>query len=232
MVYGLERSEYLKKHAVFSGDFPSNIAKSLISGDLDIGLVPVSIIPELKESHIISDFCIGCDGKVASVGLFSETPVEELEAVYLDYQSRSSVALAKILLKEYWKVSPRIIEAPADFINKIEGKTGAVIIGDRALKQLKISKYYYDMGLAWKEYTGLPFLFAAWVSTIQPTQEFIEEFNKANASGFDNLDEIVSRENFPSYPLKEYYQQNISYQLDAKKLEAMKLFHEKIKAIN
>jgi chorismate dehydratase len=98
----------IKNHPVFkqielTEDYPAKIADMLLSGTVDLALVPVVIIPKMKEHYIVSDFCIGSNGAVASVCLFSEVVMENIEKVYLDYQSRTSVMLAKILLKEYWK---------------------------------------------------------------------------------------------------------------------------------
>ena len=60
----------------------------------------------MKEHYIISDYCISCDGEVASVGLFSDVPLNKIEKILLDYQSRTSVELLKILVEEYWKIDP------------------------------------------------------------------------------------------------------------------------------
>ncbi|HSC37349.1 MAG TPA: menaquinone biosynthesis protein, partial [Chitinophagaceae bacterium] len=141
-------------------DYPSSIAGMLLEDKIDLGLVPVAIIPRLRESHIISDYCIGAEGEVASVCLFSDVPVGEVTEVLLDYQSRTSVRLAKLLLKEYWKVSPLLTDARADFRDHIRGTTAGLVIGDRAFEQRKLSAYRYDLGEAWKLHTGLPFVFA------------------------------------------------------------------------
>src|SRR5436190_18837386 len=95
-------------------DYPANIASLLIKDQIDIGLVPIAVIPSLKEHHIISDYGIGCDGEVASVCLFSEVPLPEIETILLDYQSRTSSALLKILLEEHWKISPKTVSGADD----------------------------------------------------------------------------------------------------------------------
>lgn len=102
MMYGVQRSGLMQKVALVA-DFPAKIAAMLLNDEIDIGLVPVAIIPRLKEAHIITHYCIGAVGRVESVGIFSEVPIEQVEKLILDYQSRTSVNLARILLKEYWK---------------------------------------------------------------------------------------------------------------------------------
>ncbi len=87
----------------------------LLENEIDVGLVPVAIIPEMKEHHIISDYCIGCDGEVASVCLFSEAPLREIKKILLDYQSRTSVELLKLLLKEYWKLNVELEQTEANY---------------------------------------------------------------------------------------------------------------------
>lgn len=212
------------------GNYPSNIAASLTSGTIDIGLVPVAVLPSLSEKFIVSDYCISCFGKVASVCIFSEVPMEEIEEIYLDYQSRTSVELAKILLREYWKTAPVLTPAPRDFIDKIGGSRAAVVIGDRALRLQNSATYIYDLGEAWKDHTGLPFVFAVWVGRNNFGSEFIREFNAANSAGFDHLDEIIAAEEYPYYPLDHYYRENVQYKLDPAKVEAMKLFWDKMRA--
>ena len=101
-VYGIKNSGFLK-NIELSLDVPSVCADKLISGKADIGLVPVAAIPLIKNARIVSDFCIGADGKVQSVLLISRKPLQEIQKVYLDLESRTSVGLAKVLAKEYWK---------------------------------------------------------------------------------------------------------------------------------
>lgn len=204
-------------------DYPSKIARMLLDGNVDIGLVPVATIPAMKEYHIISDYCIGCDGDVASVCLFSEVPLADIENVVLDYQSRSSVALFKILLK-HWKISPELLNGAPGYEESMQGTTAVLVIGDRALRMRKRSKYIYDLGSAWKEMTGLPFVFAAWVSDKPQPQSFIDSFNAALAVGFDHLEEIVAANPFEDYDLLEYYTKNIDYKLYDQKRKALNLF--------
>jgi chorismate dehydratase len=97
--------------------YPSNIAKMLLDDTIDMGLLPVAVIPLLKSPQIVSDYCIGSNGEVASVAIFSEVPMEEITTVLLDYQSRTSVNLAKILLEKYWNKQVTFIETTEDFTN-------------------------------------------------------------------------------------------------------------------
>ncbi len=88
MMYGIHRSGLMQKVDLVA-DFPANIAAMLLNDEIDIGLVPVAIIPRLQEAHIITNYCIGAVGRVESVGIFSEVPIEKVEKLILDYQSRT-----------------------------------------------------------------------------------------------------------------------------------------------
>ena len=153
----------------------------------------------------------------------------QIEKVYLDYQSRTSVNLARILLKEFWQKDVELVNATGeDFRTKIKGTTAGVVIGDRALEQRQHSKYIYDLGEAWKEHTGLPFVFAAWISNKRLPEEFIQQFNEANAEGLNHVNDIITGTNYPFYDLKKYFNKNIDYHLDEKKKQALKLFLDKL----
>jgi chorismate dehydratase len=205
-------------------DYPAKIARQLIDGEVDLALVPVAIIPKLKEYHIIADFCIGAEGPVASVCLFSEVPLQEIKRIYLDYQSRTSVALLKVLVQEHWKLNVEFVETSGDYQDLIKGTDAGLVIGDRALKQRHISPYIYDLGEAWVRFSSLPFVFAAWISNRPLPVEFIQQFNDANQIGLNSLPVVVSENSSPDYDLTTYYTQNISYPLTPAKRQGMQKF--------
>ena len=206
--------------------YPAKVASMLLNDEIDVGLVPVAVIPQMKEHYIISDYCIGTNGNVASVCLFSEAEIHKIEKVLLDYQSKTSVALCKILMKNHWKKDVVFEDAKNDFSKEIKNNTAAVLIGDRALQQRKVSKYIYDLGGEWKAMTGLPFVFAAWISNKKLPEDFIKLFNQKNAEGINNIDVVIKENKCDVYDLHTYYTQNISYTLNVEKLEGMNLFLE------
>lgn len=224
LLYGIRQHEVLKKIDLIE-DYPAKIAQLLIDGEVDMGLIPVAVIPKLKEHHIVTDYCIGANGAVASVCLFSNVPVWEIEKVYLDYQSRTSVRLAQLLLKEYWKKDVVFVDATGeDFREHIQGNTAGVVIGDRALEQRLRSKYIYDLGEAWKAYTGLPFVFAAWIANKELPHDFLKKFNEANGLGIQQIQKVVDANPFQPYDLKTYYKKNIDYILNKEKRAGLQLF--------
>ncbi len=213
-------------------DYPSKIASMLLHDEIDIGLVPVAVIPLMKEYHIYTNYCIGCEGKVASVCLFSEVPIDQVKQVLLDYQSRTSVQLARVLLRDYWKIEPEWVDAQEDFRHLIGGSTAGVVIGDRALEQRNTSSYIYDLGEYWNIMTGLPFVFAAWVSNKVLPESFVGRFNQANGVGVHDLGPVLKEQHYSAFDLEQYYTVNIRYELDDRKREGLALFLQKIAGFN
>jgi chorismate dehydratase len=228
-VYGLERPP-INQQIELIGDYPAKVAEMLINDEIDVGLVPVAILSQLPVYHIVGDYCIGAEGEIATVAMFSEVPMNEIKKIYLDYQSRTSVALLKYLVKEYWGINPEYVQAvDENYRQEIKGTTAGLVIGDRAFEQRKISTFIYDLGSEWKKITGLPFVFAVWVSTQRLPPDFIELFNHANALGLQHINEIASETAFESYDLKKYFSLHVSYRLDEKKKAGMNRFLQVIK---
>ena len=230
-IYGLEQSGLAKKLDI-SLDIPSACADKLLTNKVDIGLVPIVVLKQIQNAYIISDFCIGADGAVDTVCLFSDVPINEIESIFLDYQSKTSVELLKILLKEYWKVSPKLIEAKANYEQHIKGKKAGLIIGDRGFQYQNKFKYVYDLSAIWKLHTGLPFVFACWVANKEIEEKFISQFNKALKFGVNNIEKAIkSAAATYSHCINpaDYLNNKISYILDADKREGMALFLGKVK---
>ena len=224
LLYGIEHSDEMMRQIELVKDYPSKIAKQLLDDDIDIGLVPVTVIPQMKEYYIVSDYCIGSDGNVASVCLFSDVELHKIEKILLDYQSKTSVALCKVLLKHFWGKDIFLEDSKQDFAEQIKETTAGVLIGDRALKQRKKSKYIYDLAGEWKTFTGLTFVFAAWISNKKLPEDFIESFNQKNSEGVNNIETVIKENECDFYDLKIYYTKNISYNLDEEKIKGLQLF--------
>lgn len=225
-IYGINHSE-IKNEIDLSLDIPAVCAQKLISGNVDIGLVPVAVMPELKKSYIITDYCIGAIGKVNSVLLLSNVPINEIKTILLDYQSRTSVKLCQLLCKEYWKVNPGFLSTNENFENDILGNTAAVVIGDRALLLRDKFKYAYDLSQAWYDMTALPFVFACWVANKKIEADFISLFNNALKNGVQHIDNVILEENELALSTEEkrkYLKNYISFDLDADKRKGLDLF--------
>ncbi len=158
--------------------------------------------------------------------MFSETNLENIEKVILDYQSRTSVELCKILFKHYWNKEVEFIYGSYNFTNEIKGTTAGIVIGDRAFEKRLKYDYVFDLAEAWIDFTKFPFVFAAWVANKKIDETFIEAFNKANAFGLENIEKVVETENYNIYNLQHYFTQNISYILNDEKRKGLQLFLE------
>lgn len=223
LLYGIEYSN-IQHEIELSLEYPSLLAKQLKEGNIDIALMPVAAMKDIEDARIVGNYGIAADGEVASVCIFSQVPMEEITHVYLDYQSRTSVKLAELLLKHHWKKDVILLPATENYIEYINGNKAGVIIGDRALKQLTNFNYVYDLATAWKDFTGLPFVFAAWIAKKELPQDFIAEFNEANKSGLNHIDEIVAQNPFPYFDLKKYYTHYIHYILSEEKKAGLNRF--------
>lgn len=230
-VFGLQHHA-INKEIELSLDNPAVCAEKLIANKVDIGLIPVAAILELPEAHIISDYCIGANGAVNSVFIFSNCPIADIKYLQLDPQSKSSNNLALVLLKNYWKVNPELVSKAKEYGRSTHPKTAFVQIGDRTFGKVDQHPYVYDLAAEWKKFTGLEFIFAAWVSNTKLSDIFIKKFNDALKLGLDSRLKIFENmDRRKDFDLVEYLMHSIDYHLNDSKREALKLFHQYIKAL-
>lgn len=225
MLYGILQSP-LADQLDLSLDIPSECARKLSAGEVDLALTPVAILPKLDSWQLVSDYCIGAVGPVKTVSIFSEVPLPEIERVYLDHHSRSSVALTQVLMREYWHLNPQYLPAKEGYIDKIKKTTAGVVIGDRTIGLQERFPYIYDLSEAWLAHTGLPFVFAAWVSRDPLPNEFVTQFNSALSSGIAAIPQLkfLLPTPHPSFDVEEYFTRYISYNLDTDKRAGLNLF--------
>jgi chorismate dehydratase len=223
---GLESSSVLDE-AELSLDIPSQCAQKLIEGKAEIGLVPVAVLPLLKNPKIISDYCIGATGPVSSVMLYSDVPLGEIKKILLDYQSRTSVALVRILAANYWKINPEWVTTEEGFENRIKDQTAAVIIGDRTFGLSGKYRFEFDLAEQWISFSKLPFVFACWVSTKQLPVPFFEKFNTALAKGIGAIPKLAAQLNSSgryNTDVLAYLTRHISYAFDPEKQKGLQKF--------
>ncbi|GAB3957224.1 menaquinone biosynthetic enzyme MqnA/MqnD family protein [Streptomyces sparsus] len=151
-------------------DTPEKLSEQLVNGDLDIG--PITLVEFLRNSDslvALPDIAVGCDGPVMSCVIVSKGPLEGLdrERVALGSTSRTSVRLAQLLLAERYGINPRYYTCPPDLGLMMQEAQAAVLIGDAALRASlhdapRLGLHVHDLGEMWKQWTGLPFVFAVW----------------------------------------------------------------------
>jgi cyclic dehypoxanthinyl futalosine synthase len=162
ITYGLERGLGEDRFEL-SFELPSRCAQLLASGEVDVGLIPTAAYAESKvDLRVVPGVAIAGFGPVRTVLLVSEVPWTELEEIALDGASRSSAALLKILCRDRG-LSPRFREVPHDAVlDAASGRTGALVIGDAGFAAALKYPHVIDLGQAWREATGLPFVYAVW----------------------------------------------------------------------
>jgi chorismate dehydratase len=231
-IYGIQHTDLVNKIEL-SLDNPTDCAQKLIDDMVDIGLIPVAATLSLPYWEIVSDYCIGAVGAVNSVFIFSNCDIQEVKTLQMDPQSRSSNNLAKVLLKNFWKIAPGLIIGADDYSVSNEPNTAFVQIGDRTFGKKNNYKYVYDLAEEWQKFTGLPFVFAAWIANKPIPKEFINEFNVALKLGLDHrvelLKELPARADFD---LEDYLMHKLDFELTEAKKEALHLFLGYVKALN
>jgi chorismate dehydratase len=217
-IYGIAHSS-IQEQIELSLDVPSDCADKLIDNQVDIGLIPVATIPLVPNANIIGMYCIGSVGAVNSVFIFSDVPIQEIKSVRLDPQSRTSNNLAKVLLKFYFKKEVAYINDPA-------GATDALIlIGDRTFGKKDDFAYAYDLGEEWMNFTGLPFVYAAWVANKEIPTAFVQDFDEALKFGIDHRKELLKTlVPIPNFDLEDYLLYKLDFELTEAKRKALALF--------
>jgi len=204
---------------------PAQAANDLLEGKTDIGIIPSAIIPSLGKENIITDYCIGALGNVASVLLCSSVPVHKIKRVYLDSESRTSVLLARILFRNYWKIDPEYAAFEQNS-QEIDYSASYVLIGDKALRNIDKFNYIYDLAGEWINYKSLPFVFACWTTNKKLDSGFVTDFNNALKFGVENIKAAVNtvQHDFDNDYAYNYLIDNISFNLSPDKREGLSEF--------
>ncbi len=228
LVYGIQHSLDLIDCSV-SLDVPAVGASKLASGEADISLVPVGAFKMPGQVEWVGNYCIGVEGPVRTVCLFSEVPINEIRNVYLDPHSRTSVQLIRILAREYWKMNWDFIPASIGFENNaIKGESAGVCIGDKVFGIEGRYRYRYDLAQEWIRLTGLPFVFAAWAVKNPIDPGMIKKLDQAQMAGIKAIPDIARdwslKISLPESEIREYLTRNISYQFNKEKKEGMERF--------
>lgn len=210
-----------------SVDYPSACAQKVIDDEADMGIIPTAALLSLPEYYINTDFCIGTEGAVDSVFIFSNKPITEVETLRLDKQSRTSNGLARVLLKNYWKRDVQLITDDG-----VE-PDAYVLIGDRTFGKKNTVPYVYDLGKEWFDFTGLPFAFALWVSNKKLPESFVKDFNDALAYGVAHaIDVIEGLPEFEGFDYTKYLTAHLDFHLTDRKREAVQRYLDYLKELD
>ena len=231
-IYGLMHSGIPPKIEL-SLDSPTDCAQKLIDDEVDIGLIPVAATLSLPKWEIVSDYCIGSVGAVNSVFVFSNCDIREAKTLQLDPLSRNSNSLAKVLVKLFWKADQlTCFENAVDYAESTDPETAYVQIGDRTFGKVDKYPFVYDLGAEWQKFSGLPFVFAAWIANKPIPAEFMAEFNQALKYGLDHRGELL-KELPPvrDFDLDDYLLHKLDFDLTDEKKKALYLFLDYMKKL-
>ncbi len=224
-VYGLHHSVELAERTEFSYHYPAQAVEMLRINEVDISIVPVAAIPSIPAGRIISNFCIGARRHVDSVCLCSNVDLSEIQTITLDYQSRTSNLLTKVLCKHVWNINPQFTESSQGY-ETANDTSAKVIIGDRALQHKNSFAYSWDLAQEWYKAFGKPFVFACWVANKNVPQDYLQLFEQALNFGVSHIDNAIAYNNTPkSFDIHNYLHNAVSYEFDEEKQEALRLFY-------
>ncbi|MFI7022881.1 menaquinone biosynthetic enzyme MqnA/MqnD family protein [Micromonospora sp. NPDC049900] len=204
-------------------DSPDRLSAALVAGDLDIG--PITLVEYLRHADellLLPDLAVGSDGPVLSVNLVSTRPLADLDGarIALGSTSRTGVLLARLLLRERYGVDPEYFRCPPDLTQMLLEADAAVLIGDVALRAMyeapRQGLTVTDLGSAWREWTGLPMVFAVWAvrrdfAAAHPglVKEVHEAFLRSRDLCLAELDQVAESaarwEPFDATTLAEYF---------------------------
>ena len=215
-----------------SFSIPSVCSRELELGHVEIGLVPIAEIAR-QGLEIVPGVGIACFGAVRSILLISKCPIREIKTFAADSSSRTSVQLARIILRERYGVTPRIISFEPDLERMLSAADAALIIGDPALRidPGALPYEYLDLGEEWRLLTGLPMVFAAWGGKRGVPFAALEKITRGSyAYGAERIDDIISREHHKRGISRElatqYLKKHIRYVLGAQEEKGLETFLE------
>ena len=213
-------------------DIPSRLADGLAAADLDVALIPSIEYFRNPDFKIVSDACIGCDGPVESVKLFSRVPIDRIQSLVLDEGSRTSAAMARILLKEKFDLEPARTSLPIGAPLEDVQTDAVMLIGDRAMQPADARfKHVLDLGEAWCGWTGLPFVFAFWAARSGVKIDGLPEvFAAARDAGTARIDEIARLE-APRLEIAEdrcrsYLRHNLRFRIGRREERGLEKFRQ------
>jgi chorismate dehydratase len=225
---------------------PSELNDLLAAGELDVSVVSaVEYARNARDYILLPDLAISCDGPVRSVALFAKRPAERLEdaTILLTASSRTSVYLLELLCKDVWNVKPRFAQARAeaadlDALARLP-HDAVLVIGDPALllADRHLYEFRYDLGEAWKGWTGLPFVFAMWAARRAVDGHAVHQIHRtllaARDWGLAHLDllaEAASRATGVAVPDCRSYFAGLDYALTYKHLAGLTDFFRRLAA--
>jgi len=223
LIHGLDEADDLR----LTLDIPSRLLDGLRRRLFDIALLPVIDYQRLDGLRLLTAGGIGSDGPTLTVRIFSQAPVERIIRLAVDADSHTSVALAKIVLAESLNLRPKFTDLRTD-----TDAEARLLIGDKVVCEEPAGfAHQIDLGQAWKELTGLPFVFAVWTARRDADLgDLPKRLESAKRLGLQNVEQIVMRHavprGWPAALARQYLTKNLIYDIGPRQLEAIRKFHD------
>jgi chorismate dehydratase len=214
----------------FRFDLPAQCADAVDAGAAEIGLVPAAELDRL-ELDFLPELGIACEGPVRSILLISRKPFAQIKTLAVDASSRTSVALARILLAERFGCTPRLTARKPVLHDMLAECDAALIIGDPALRidPTSLPYAFMDLGAEWVDWTELPMVFAVWAGKSRfLTADLAAAMRGSYEWGCAHMAEMCeaakTERGFRTALAHEYFTRHIAYELSPRHLEGLTRF--------
>jgi chorismate dehydratase len=218
---------------------PSSLLGALLNDEVDLAICS-SIDYQRSETPLVVVPCglLGCDGPTLTVRLYSTGPIERITEVHCDTDSHTSVVLLQILLREIHGITPRLVDFDARGHADGAWPDAMLLIGDKVVTDAPPQGRYahqLDLGAAWVELTGLPFVFALWLARQDADPDVIATaaaiLDRQRRYNTERLDLIVQRRarprGWPAHLAASYLKGNLAFELTGHRRRGLELFYDK-----
>jgi chorismate dehydratase len=225
LIYGLEEAKGLDLKL----DVPSRLLDGLLDARFDVALLPVIDYQRMAGLRLLTSGGIGSDGRTLTVRIFSPVPIPQIATLACDTDSHTSVALARIILGESFGIRPEFVALNSASANE---QLARLLIGDKVVCEEPAGlMHQLDLGEAWKQLTGLPFVFAAWMARGDvDLGDLPGRLEQAKRVGLQHVDEIITRHavprGWPTAIAREYLIERLQYDIGPSHLQAIRRFHQ------
>lgn len=243
LYYGLIEKKFLLDIELIKGT-PTQLNGMLKNNQLHLSAISsIAYAQSWKDYVLMPDISISADGEVKSVNLYSKIPIEELDgkSVALTNLSATSQALVKVIMAEYYKIQPDYFVSVQDLGKMLSDAEAALIIGDDALRTFHDTNenlYAYDLARLWKDFTGLPMVFAVWAVRREFAENHLEQVKKIKEVFTDsirfsltNIKEVANKGaewgNFSAQQLEDYFV-TLKYDLDESKQKGLLEYYRQV----
>jgi chorismate dehydratase len=221
LIYGLDQAPGID----LSLEVPARLIDALVAAEADVALLPTIDYQRHEGLRIVPSGGIGCDGPTLTVRIFSKRPISQTKVLACDPDSHTSIALARIIFAEHYGIHPEFTD-----LSRAPGET-RLLIGDKVVCEEPAGfDHQLDLGEAWKEMTGMPFVFAVWVARAGiALGDLPMRLVRAKHSGLAHVDELVERfavpRGWPANLARQYMTRNLQYDIGDAQIRAIEHFH-------